>query len=159
MLPTEALHFGAIAAAVAYSVDFLGGSPFLLMGSLGGFVKLQGKWRQAAILLGDLWKPQGIIFRNRSLVFLMRSFSEKSGKKERRENSNSKIEIITENAFQVNQKPTWCNETEKKSRNLKGKHALFDTSEPSRHVKSYGILNLPLSVPPLVHIAMLGMEK
>lgn len=80
-------------------------------------------------------------------------------KKERRENSDSKIEIITENAFQVNQKPTWCNETEKKSRNLKGKHALFDTSEPSRHVKSYGILNLPLSVPPLVHIAMLGMEK
>lgn len=53
----------------------------MLMGSLGGFVKLQGKWRPAAILLGDLWKPQGIIFRNRSLVFLMRSFSEKSGKR------------------------------------------------------------------------------
>lgn len=46
-------------------------------------------------------------------MFLMRSFSEKSGKRERRENSDSKIEIITKNAFQVNQKPTQCNETEK----------------------------------------------
>lgn len=83
-MPTEALYFGGIAAAVAYFVDFFGGSPFLLMGSLGGFVKLQGKWRQAALLLGDLWKPQGTIFRNRSLVFLMRSFSEKSGKKKKK---------------------------------------------------------------------------
>jgi len=32
-------------------------------------------------------------------MFLMRSFSEKSGKRERRENSDSKIEIITKTAF------------------------------------------------------------
>lgn len=46
-------------------------------------------------------------------MFLMRSFSEKSGKRERRENSDGKIEIITKTAFQVNQKLTQCNEREK----------------------------------------------
>lgn len=113
MLPTGALHFRAIAAAVAYFVDFfLPKQSSFANGLTWGSVELQGKWRQATFLLGDLCKPQGTFFRNRSSMFLMRSFSEKSGKRERRENSDSKIEIITKNAFQVNQKPTQCNETE-----------------------------------------------
>lgn len=118
------------------------------------------KWRQATFLLGDLCKPQGAFFRNRSSMFLMRPFSEKSGKIKRREKSDSKIEIITENSFQVNQKPTRCNETEKKSKKPKGGTcALFDTSEPSQYVKSNSISTLPLSVAPLVQIDGLRMEK
>lgn len=99
------------------------------MGSLGGLLNCREKWRQATFLLGDLCKPQGAFFRNRSSMFLMRPFSEKSGKIKRREKSDSKIEIITENSFQVNQKPTRCNETEKNPRNLKEEHVLYLTHQ------------------------------
>lgn len=86
-------------------------------------------------------------------MFLMRSFSEKSGKRERRENSDSKIEIITKNAFQVNQKPTQCNETENFKKPKGRTCALFDTSEQSQCVKSNSISTLQSSVTPLVQIA------
>lgn len=89
--------------------------PVFANGLTWGSVELQGKWRQFNLPAGRPLQPRGtflfFLLRNRSSMFLIRSFSEKSG--EGRENSDSKIEIITKTAFQVNQKPTQCNETEK----------------------------------------------
>lgn len=53
------------------------------------------------------------LFQKQEFHVLNEIIFRKVWKIKRREKSNSKIEIITENSFQVNQKPTWRNETEK----------------------------------------------